>query len=252
MNKLELIPAIDLRGGRVVRLLQGEFDRETTYATTAPTLRDKYEQLGAGWLHVVDLDGARDGESANLPIILELLQTGTLRVQCGGGIRSLETLRARLAQGVSRVVLGSVAVSSPELVCTWIGEVGRERVVLALDVRVDDRGVPRVATHGWKAQSHQTLWDTLDRYAGHAQHVLCTDITKDGAMTGPNISLYAEAQRRFPDLTWQASGGVRSVADLRALEDVGVAAAVSGRALLEGHIDGKELRPFLPNASSPA
>jgi phosphoribosylformimino-5-aminoimidazole carboxamide ribotide isomerase len=252
MSRMQLIPAIDLRGGRVVRLLQGNFDDETTYEATPHGLRDQYAALGASWLHGVDLDGARDGEGQNQGIVRTLAQGDGLRVQCGGGIRTLSKLRTLLSAGVSRAVLGSVAVSSPDLVTTWFQELGPERIVLAFDVRVDDTGTPRVATHGWKEQSQVTLWEAIERYAGHVQHVLCTDVAKDGAMQGPNLALYKEAVRRFPGLQWQASGGVRDVEDLRALAQTGVVAAVSGRALLEGRLNEKELQPFLPSASSPA
>lgn len=252
MSQLQLIPAIDLRDGRVVRLLQGEFDKETIYDAAPQQLRDTYEALGACWLHVVDLDGARDGQEQNQHIVRALAHGKALRVQMGGGIRTIEKLRAVLASGVSRAVLGSVAVSSPDRVREWFAEVGPERLVLALDVRLDDTGVPRVVTHGWKEQSQVSLWEAVEQYEGRARHVLCTDVAKDGAMTGPNVALYQEALRRFPTLQWQASGGIRHVEDLRELERAGVCAAVSGRALLEGRMNGEELRPFLPNASSPA
>lgn len=252
MNRLQLIPAIDLRGGRVVRLLRGDFGAETTYEAAPEELRDRYEALGASWLHVVDLDGARDGAARHDAIVGALTKGPALRVQVGGGVRSLSALRSVLAAGASRGVVGSLAVSSPEEVRRCVDEVGAERIVLAFDVRLDGAGVPFVTTHGWTRLTTMTLWDAVAPFADTVQHVLCTDVARDGAMSGPNLGLYAEAVRRFPDIAWQASGGVRDVDDLRALERAGVAAAICGRALLEGQLVRKELRPFLPNASSPA
>jgi phosphoribosylformimino-5-aminoimidazole carboxamide ribotide isomerase len=144
------------------------------------------------------------------------------------------------------VVVGSVAVTEPDEVLRWISELGADRVVLAFDVRLDRGGVPRLATHGWETQSETSLWDLATRYVdGGAKHILCTDVARDGALTGPNLALYAEAVRRVPTIAWQASGGVSSGADLLALEATGVAAVVSGRALLEGRIPIRELQPFL-------
>jgi phosphoribosylformimino-5-aminoimidazole carboxamide ribotide isomerase len=154
---------------------------------------------------------------------------------------------------VQRAVVGSVAVTAPEEVITWSKVVGTDRLVLAFDVRIDLQGVPWLTTHGWQNQSSVSLWDAVERY--HAQdflHVLCTDISRDGALTGPNQALYREAVRRFPQVQWQASGGVASVSDLHSLRDTGVAAVISGRALLENKISREDLQPFLPNASSPA
>jgi phosphoribosylformimino-5-aminoimidazole carboxamide ribotide isomerase len=146
-------------------------------------------------------------------------------------------------------VIGSVAVTRPELVTGWLARFGAGRLVLALDVRLDAGGVPRVATHGWREQTAVDLWDAVERYreAGLA-HVLCTDVSRDGALAGPNLDLYREAVRRCPQIAWQASGGVRDAADLHALAAIGVAAAVSGKALIEGRMTTEELQPFLPAA----
>jgi len=246
---MELIPAIDLRSGRVVRLFQGDFDAETRYELTAEELYGRYARAGARRLHVVDLDGAREGQAGNRNIIAGLAALGILKLQSGGGLRSSRHVKALLASGVERAVIGSVAVTEPGEVGEWFSEFGPDRLVLALDVRVDAAGTPHVATHGWRQQSAISLWDMVRRYLGAGlRHVLCTDVSRDGAMTGPNLSLYREAMARFPDLLWQASGGVRDAADLRALADTGVAAAVSGKALIEGHITLEELQPFLPDA----
>jgi len=248
-----LIPAIDLRNGRCVRLYQGDFGAETRYEHEPHELLRRYRDFGASWLHVVDLDGAKDGVLANRSVIVALASQRAVRVQVGGGVRSAAVIDDLLRHGVERVVVGSAAVERPDEVAGWFARFGTERICLALDIRTDSNGEPLVRTRGWKEGTAISLWDAINRYpAGMVKHVLCTDIERDGAMSGPNIDLYRTALSRFPQLSWQASGGVRNAADLAALAGIGVAAAVSGKALLEERITPEELRPFLPDASSPA
>lgn len=247
---MRLIPAIDLRDGRCVRLLQGRFDAETVYASDPLEVLDRYLGLGATAIHVVDLDGARVGSQANRTAIARLADhapPGTMQV--GGGVRARAVVEELLSLGVARVVVGSVAVTEPDEVAGWLRDPGAEHVVLAFDVRIDEGGTPRLATHGWERQTQTSLWDAVERYlpAG-LLHVLCTDVARDGAMSGPNLALYAEAVRRFPGIDWQASGGVSRAADLHALAATGVAAVISGRALLEGRLSAEEVAPFLPAA----
>lgn len=244
---MELIPAIDLRDGRVVRLFQGDFASETRYEVTPEDLYGRYARAGARRVHVVDLDGARDGRAGNRPIVATLAALGVMKLQSGGGLRASSQVRSLLSMGVERAVIGSVAVTQPDEVTSWFEEFNADRLVLALDVRIDPSGVPRVATHGWQEQSKLSLWDLVGRYerAG-LRHVLCTDVDRDGALTGPNLGLYAEAMARFPSISWQASGGVRDAADLKELSRIGVSAAVSGKALIEGRIAPEELEPYLP------
>ncbi|HEX4023623.1 MAG TPA: 1-(5-phosphoribosyl)-5-[(5-phosphoribosylamino)methylideneamino] imidazole-4-carboxamide isomerase [Steroidobacteraceae bacterium] len=247
-----LIPSIDLRDGRCVRLLQGDFAAETRYELEPHELLARYRQLGASWLHLVDLDGARDGTLINRGVIHRLASQRAVRLQVGGGVRDSGTIDELLARGVARVVIGSAAVERRDEVAAWLQRYGPERVCLAFDVRHDADGTPRVHTRGWRTDSALSLWDALAAYADSGvRHVLCTDIERDGALAGPNLALYAQALQRFPHIVWQASGGVASGADLAALAACGVPAAISGKALLEERITREELRPFLPNASFP-
>jgi phosphoribosylformimino-5-aminoimidazole carboxamide ribotide isomerase len=246
-----LIPAIDLREGRCVRLFQGDFAAETRYELTPRELLLRYRDFGASWLHVVDLDGARGGVLANRSIIVALAAERAVRLQVGGGIRSAQTLEDLFAQGVSRVVVGSAAVERPDEVSEWLLRYGPDRICLAFDVRLDDGGTPRVRTRGWTEATAISLWDAVGRFpAERVKHILCTDIARDGALSGPNFDLYKEARSRFPSLHWQASGGIRDASDLAALATTGVAGAVSGKALLERRMTAEELRPFLLDASS--
>ena len=244
-----LIPSIDLRGGACVRLLKGDFAAETRYELSAHELLLRYRTLGANWLHVVDLDGAREGKLGNLTLIHALARQSRLRLQVGGGVRSADLIKDLLRHAVARVVIGSAAIERVAEVHAWLQEFGPQRICLAFDVRFDASGVPQVRTHGWQQQTALSLWDALAEYAGtQLRHVLCTDIERDGALAGPNLELYSEALRRFPNIQWQASGGIASGADLSALAACGVAAAISGKALLEERISLEELQPFLPNA----
>jgi phosphoribosylformimino-5-aminoimidazole carboxamide ribotide isomerase len=245
---MELIPAIDIRHGRCVRLLKGDFAQETRYDVDPLELAAGYAELGARWLHVVDLDGAAEGAPVSLELVERIRRAAGLRVQFGGGVRNAASLERALA-AADRVVIGSLAVSDPELVAQWLVEHGAERLTLALDVRIDGAGDAFVATHGWTRGSALTLEAALTRYRDAGlKHVLCTDIDKDGALTGPNADLYAATVRRWPSIALQASGGVRDAADLDTLAATGVAAAISGKALLEGRMSATEMQRFLPNA----
>jgi phosphoribosylformimino-5-aminoimidazole carboxamide ribotide isomerase len=253
---MRLIPSIDLRGGQCVRLYQGDFRHETRYEASPRELLARYHALGADWLHVVDLDAARDGiasgerqASGNHAVIAALAGEGELRLQVGGGIRSEAALAAMFELGAARAVVGSAALTQPADVRAWLARFGPERVVLAFDVRLDEGGTPRVATHGWQRQSSVSLWDAVAGFVpARVKHVLCTDVSRDGALAGPNVELYTEAARRFADIAWQASGGIRDASDLAALARCGASAAISGKALLENLIAAEDLQPFLPNA----
>jgi phosphoribosylformimino-5-aminoimidazole carboxamide ribotide isomerase len=246
---MQLIPSIDLKAGACVRLLHGDFAHETRYEMTPQALLAKYRILGADWLHIVDLDGAETGSLDNRAIISQLAAQQSVKLQVGGGLRNTAAVTQTLDLGVSRVAIGSAAITHVEQVRAWLDHFGPERITLAFDVRLDDGGIPRVTTHGWQRQSELTLWDALQQFEGSKlTHVLCTDVNRDGALSGPNIDLYREAAQRHPLIQWQASGGVRDAHDLRALAEAGAAAAVSGKALLEGLIPAEDLQPFLPNA----
>jgi len=244
-----LIPAIDLKGGRCVRLRQGDFSAETRYADEPRALLHRFSALGAPWLHVVDLDGARDGTAANRTLVLELVAERALKLQVGGGVRSAALIEDLLSAGVDRVVIGSAAIEEPQAVSGWLARFGSERLCLAFDVRLDTAAVPRVHTRGWTRGTAVDLWHAVEPFRASAlKHILCTDIGRDGMLAGPNTALYSQATRLFPQFAWQASGGVRNAADLAALARAGAAAAVSGTALLDGRIKPEEFQALFPSA----
>jgi phosphoribosylformimino-5-aminoimidazole carboxamide ribotide isomerase len=229
-----IYPAIDLRGGRVVRLTEGKFDQEKSYGDDPLAVARKFQTAGATWLHVVDLDGAKDPAKRQTPLVEQLARNSGLRVQTGGGIRDETQVAALLAAGVGRVIIGSLAVRQPDLVRGWIKSFGPERIILSPDVRLDAAGVPRIAAAGWQETTGVALDDFLAGYlSAGLVHILCTDISRDGKLTGPNAALYAALVKRFPSIQLQASGGVSSLEDLRALRATGAAGAIVGRALYE-------------------
>lgn len=232
---MQMIPAIDLLDGSCVRLLHGDFNKCKVYELDAVRLAATYAREGAEWLHVVDLAASRDGASADIKPLLRLLGNTRQSVQTGGGVRVSSDISMRLEHGASRVVIGSLCVTAPETFADWLVQFGEERLVAALDVRINEDGTPLLRTHGWTRGTGESLWQLLDYYSDKGlKHLLCTDIGRDGAMAGPNLDLYREIAIRYPDLMVQASGGVSGLNDLHKLVDTGVDSAITGKALLEG------------------
>ncbi len=232
----QVYPAIDLRGGRVVRLAQGDYARETGYADDPLALARAHAAAGATWLHLVDLDAARNGGYALQALLAAIKAETGLRVQTGGGVRERADLDRVLAAGADRVVVGSLAVDAPSRVADWLGAYGGERLTIAVDVREQDgRWFP--ATYGWTRRAPVALDALLRLYADAGlRHLLCTDIARDGMLSGPNLGLYARLREWAPALAVQASGGARGLADVRAARAAGCAGIVLGRALLEGRM----------------
>lgn len=243
---MEIFPAIDLRGGQCVRLTQGDFAAETVYEPAPLRQAAAFAQAGARWLHVVDLDGAKAGTPQQTELLGRLTAATAMKVQVGGGIRTRQDVATLLALKVARVIVGSMAVREPDEVLGWMTEFGAKKIVLALDVRLDETGMPEVLTQGWQSGSRTSLWTVLDRFmpAG-LQTLLCTDVARDGMLSGTNHTLYKAIQTRYPQLDVLASGGVDGAADLRALNDQGLAGAIVGRALYEKRLDiSAALREF--------
>lgn len=246
---MNVIPAIDLKDGQCVRLLQGDFDKTTVYSEDPLEVAREFARLNTTDLHIVDLDGARYGTQRNGGIIRSIAEETKLLVQLGGGIRDREAVANWLHTGIARCVIGSLAATEPDVVKSLLVQFGGERIVLALDVTVTAQGVPVVMTHGWTQSSNTSVFEYIDdfRDAG-LRHVLCTDVGRDGALAGPNVDLYVQIMDRFPELALQASGGVRDIHDLETLRARGIPAAITGRAVLEGRITAKELASFRQNA----
>ncbi|HEM8304583.1 TPA: 1-(5-phosphoribosyl)-5-[(5-phosphoribosylamino)methylideneamino]imidazole-4-carboxamide isomerase [Providencia rettgeri] len=230
-----IIPALDLIDGTVVRLHQGDYAKQTDYGNAPLPRLQQYEKEGAKLLHLVDLTGAKDPQKRQIPLLKKLLAGVSVPVQVGGGIRSEDDVKALLEAGATRVVIGSTAVTKPELVKTWFETYGGEAIVLALDVRINAEGVKEIAISGWQENSNLTLEQAIEIYQPYGlKHVLCTDISKDGTLTGSNVNLYQEISQKFPDIAFQASGGIGNLDDIAAIPASGAAGVIVGRALLEG------------------
>lgn len=244
-----IIPALDLIDGKVVRLHQGDYNKQRDYDDDPIRRYQQYQQDGAKLLHLVDLTGAKDPLARQIPLLKQLVACVNVPVQVGGGIRTEEDVKSLLAAGASRVVIGSTAVSQPELVKTWFGRYGADAIVLALDVRIDEQGKKWVAVSGWQENSPYTLEEIIALYQPVGlKHVLCTDISRDGTLTGSNVELYKEISQRFPDILFQASGGIGDLQDIAALPRSGVAGIIVGRALLEGKFTLQEALSCWQNA----
>ncbi len=249
-SAMKLIPAIDLLDGRCVRLFQGDFDQCKVYEAEPELLAETYREAGAEWLHLVDLAASRDGETADTGPLFDLLGKLKIKVQTGGGVRDEGDVAERLEAGAGRVVVGSIAASHPGRFIEWLERFGADYLVAALDVRIDDNGVPWPRIFGWTEGADTDLWTLLDQLTeGGLKHALVTDIGRDGALEGPNLALYRDIVGRYPDLALQASGGVSGIDDLVKLADTGAAGAITGKALLEGRFNAAEALRALEDAA---
>ncbi|WP_455864897.1 1-(5-phosphoribosyl)-5-[(5-phosphoribosylamino)methylideneamino]imidazole-4-carboxamide isomerase [Pantoea agglomerans] len=230
-----IIPALDLIEGKVVRLHQGDYGQQRDYGSDPlPRLQD-YEAQGAEVLHLVDLTGAKDPAARQIPLLTTLLAGVNVPVQVGGGIRTRDDVEALLNAGATRVVVGSTAVKDPGEVKSWFKQYGPEAIVLALDVRIDANNRKEVAISGWQETAGVTLEEVIEQFLPVGlKHVLCTDISRDGTLSGSNVELYREVSARFPTVAFQSSGGIGSLDDVAALNGCGAKGVIVGRALLEG------------------
>ena len=213
-----IIPAIDLIDGCVVRLHQGDYGARRDYGEDPLARLQRYQASGAQLLHIVDLTGAKDPKARQIPLLRELLSSLSIPVQTGGGIRSADDVRSLLDAGAARVVVGSAAVKRTDEVAGWMKTFGADKLVLALDVRINKAGNAEVAVSGWQENSGVLMDDLIRAFepAG-LRYVLTTDISKDGTLAGPNTALYAKLAQTFPNIDFQASGGIGSLDDIRAV-----------------------------------
>ncbi|MGA2285409.1 MAG: 1-(5-phosphoribosyl)-5-[(5-phosphoribosylamino)methylideneamino]imidazole-4-carboxamide isomerase [Dehalococcoidia bacterium] len=225
---MELIPAIDIRDGRCVRLYQGDYARETVFSDDPIAMARRWQAEGAPRLHLVDLDGAREGRPVNHGVVIAIARAVGIPCQVGGGIRSTNTIARYLEAGLQRVILGSVAVETPAMLAAALGRFG-EAVVVGVDARGG-----RVAVHGWRQQSAEKAEELMQRLAAMGvRRFVYTDISRDGTLRGPNFAATARAVQLVPARII-ASGGIASLAHLRRLARTGVEGAILGRALYDG------------------
>lgn len=234
-----IYPSIDLKEGKCVRLTQGDFSKVTTYTRDPKDVARVLMDSGARWLHVVDLDGAKEGKIMQMDLIAEIAGIFTGRVQVGGGVRSEDDITQLLNAGISRVIIGSACVHNPKDVSQWITTFGQEKIGLALDFRKVN-GIPYIATQGWQQDSQKTVWDVLLEI-NNAKYIICTDIGLDGMAQGPSTKLYAEFVQRFPELCLLASGGVSDKYDIDQLSSLGISGCIIGKAFYENEAMMREV-----------
>ena len=233
---IELIPAIDIINGQCVRLTKGDYDQKTVYGKPLDMALE-FERIGFNRLHVVDLDGAKSKHIVNDAVLKAITSETRLTVDFGGGIKTGEDLEKAFAAGAAMVTVGSIAVTKPDLFMGWLEKYGAERMILGADVRHS-----KISINGWKEDSDEDLLPFLRKYVdAGVRHVLCTEISKDGTLSGPAIDLYRRVMDAYPELHLIASGGVSSIDDIKALEAAGIPAVVFGKAIYEGKINLEEL-----------
>jgi len=237
---IELIPAIDLMDGKCVRLTQGDFDTQKIYHTDPLEIAKVFEDNGMRRLHVVDLDGAREGRIINYRVLEQIATHTTLVIDFGGGLKSDHDLEIAFSSGAQMVTGGSIAVKEPEKFISWVKRYGSQQIILGADAK--DK---KIAINGWQNTTDKALIPFIEAYQQQGiRMVICTDISRDGMLQGPAIHLYKEIRNTLPDIYLIASGGVSSVQDIEALEAVGVPAVIFGKALYEGKVKLKELVRF--------
>ncbi|TAE56395.1 MAG: 1-(5-phosphoribosyl)-5-[(5-phosphoribosylamino)methylideneamino]imidazole-4-carboxamide isomerase [Bacteroidetes bacterium] len=238
---MRIIPAIDLIGGKCVRLSQGDYSRKTEYKEDPLDMALRMQDQGVSYLHVVDLDGARAGRIVNWRVLEKICRNTTLKVDAGGGVKTEEDLRILFDVGAVQVNVGSAAIREKELFFDWVREYGPGRIILSADARAGF-----IAIQGWQEATPLLLEDVLQEYhAAGVMYAVCTDIGQDGLLQGPSIEMYQSIRRKVPGLQVVASGGVSGMADVERLEKLHLSGVIIGKALYEGHITLSELRDFI-------
>ena len=226
-----ILPAIDMYQGKAVRLLKGDYDRMTVYDTNPVNVACQFKAAGAEWIHLVDLEGARDGDTPNSPLVRAIVQATGLKVEIGGGIRSLYRIEHYVAMGVSRVILGTSAITDQAFLLEAVKSYG-DKIAVGADVKDG-----KVAIKGWRETTPHTLFAFCEKMQGMGvKTMICTDISKDGALEGTNREMYQQLRQQFA-MEFIASGGVSTLDDIRALKALGMHGAIIGKAYYTGAID---------------
>uniref|UniRef100_A0AA49Q085 1-(5-phosphoribosyl)-5-[(5-phosphoribosylamino)methylideneamino] imidazole-4-carboxamide isomerase n=1 Tax=Roseihalotalea indica TaxID=2867963 RepID=A0AA49Q085_9BACT len=238
---MEIIPAIDIINGKCVRLTQGDYQQKKEYNQSPLEVAQQLEAHGVRRLHLVDLDGAKQKQVVNLPILEAIASQTQLHVDFGGGVQSDEDLQRVFNAGARQVTGGSIAVRQSETFLRWLKQHGSDKIILGADAK--DR---KIAVHGWQEQTEWDVLEFIDHYHTQGiQYAICTDVAKDGLLQGPSLELYQDILQKIPNFKLIASGGVTTVNDLRELQTAGLYGVIIGKALLEGRIKLPELEEFL-------
>ncbi len=242
---IEIIPSIDIIDGKCVRLSQGDFAKKTVYNENPVEVAKQFEKAGAKRLHIVDLDGARHGKMKNIQILKDIASSTKLKIDFGGGIKSDADMDAVFDAGATMATIGSIAVKQPELFSEWLEKYGADRIFLGADVKNE-----RLVISGWLKQTNIGMYEFIDRNVKRGVNtIFCTDVAKDGMLKGASCHLYSRIVQKFPTLNLIASGGVGSIDDIHAVQRAGCKGVIIGKAIYEGNITLKDLKPFLNGAN---
>lgn len=237
---IELVPAIDIIGGKCVRLSQGDYGRSKTYSEDPVQIAKAFEDHGIKRLHLVDLDGAKSKHIVNYKTLAAIASATSLVIDFGGGLKSDDDLRIAFENGASMITGGSIAVTNEEMFSAWLTTYGADKIILGADAKDG-----KIAINGWQENTDESLEDFIKKYTDKGiSKTICTDIGRDGMLQGPAIDLYASVLERFPDLYLIASGGVSSMDDIRKLDEAKVPAVIFGKAFYEGNISLKDMEKF--------
>ncbi|HKH59636.1 MAG TPA: 1-(5-phosphoribosyl)-5-[(5-phosphoribosylamino)methylideneamino]imidazole-4-carboxamide isomerase [Flavitalea sp.] len=235
-----IIPAIDVIDGKAVRLTQGDYSQKKVYNQHPLEVAKQFEDAGLRRLHLVDLDGAKDGRVKNWKVLETLAAKTSLVIDFGGGLKTEKDLQIVFDSGAALATVGSIAVKNEEEFVKWLSLFGAEKFLLGADVKDE-----KIAVAGWLETTNIWIYDFIERYLQHGvQQIFCTDVSKDGKLEGPSVDLYKNIVVKFPELHFIASGGVSSIKDLDDLRNIGCKAAIVGKALYEGRISISELKNF--------
>lgn len=238
---IELIPAIDIIGGRCVRLSQGDYERQTTYEAEPADMVKRFADCGVKRVHVVDLDGAKAAQPENLPTLEKMAGVDGISIEWGGGLKTETAVRQVFDAGAAYAIVGSVAAKQPDLFTTWLNAFGAERMVLGADVREG-----KVSVSGWQEDLNLGIEALIDTFQPHGlRQVICTDISRDGMLQGPSFDLYTQLQTAYPDIDFTVSGGISSMDDIRRLDSLNLRKVIIGKAIYEGRISLKEIETYI-------
>jgi phosphoribosylformimino-5-aminoimidazole carboxamide ribotide isomerase len=234
---MEIIPAIDMIDAKCVRLTFGDFNQKKIYNEDPLEVAKEFEDAGIKRLHLVDLDGAKSGKIVNYKTLEKITSKTNLRVDFGGGLNSNDDLKIAFECGAKMVTGGSIAVKNPQVITQWLSEYGAEKIILGADVKNN-----KIAIKGWQEESELTINELIESYqANGISKIICTDISKDGAMIGPSFDLYKGLQEQYPEQNFIASGGVTTLDDVIKLKEMNMFGAIIGKAIYEGTIKLSDL-----------
>jgi phosphoribosylformimino-5-aminoimidazole carboxamide ribotide isomerase len=237
---MEIIPAIDIIGGKCVRLTQGDYEQKKVYNENPLEVAKQFEDAGLRRIHLVDLDGAKAGEVKNWKVLEIIASKTRLLIDFGGGIKTEKDVQIVFDSGAVLATVGSIAVKNENEFVSWLKSIGPEKFLLGADVKNE-----KIAVHGWQETTEIWIYDFIEKYWTHGIHqIFCTDVSKDGKLEGPSIDLYKNIIQKFPELNFIASGGVSSMKDLEELNTIGCNGVIVGKAIYENKISLKEIKMF--------